>query len=198
MSWRARSLQDLRDAGGTFESSSQRGWNVEVIASLLEKRQRCIPDRFFDSEIIKEECAGCLHAGANSLKGWKTRRYFVRSRSALTTLDFIAKRRTVGGGGGDHESSYRGKCLFWQSGLVQEECSLRENQQFLPDSCAQSISEETLEEKLEKQFSKRPRASKPTVSKFVLTPHINAVAHADDSPIWASMLYVCDIKIHLH
>lgn len=64
------------------------------------------------------------------------------------------------------------------------------NSVYLPDSCAQSIREETLDEKLEKQFSKRPRASRPTVSKFVFTPHISAVAHADDSPIWASALYV--------
>lgn len=64
----------------------------------------------------------------------------------------------------------------------------RKDKQYLPDSWAQSIREETLDEKLEKQFSKRPRASKPTVSKFVFTPHIRAVAHAEDSPIWASEL----------
>ena len=66
---------------------------------------------------------------------------------------------------------------------------------YLPDSWAQSISDGILELKLEKQFSKLPRASNPTVSKLAFTPHMRAVAHAEDSPIWASMLYVCKKRL---
>lgn len=81
--------------------------------------------------------------------------------------------------------------VFW---TCKEQNKYKNNSQAvcLPDCCAQSIREETRDWKLEKQFSKRPRASKPTVSKFVLTPHMRAVAQADDSPICASALNVCE------
>ena len=60
-----------------------------------------------------------------------------------------------------------------------------------PSCCAQVSRDGTFELAVVAQFSKRPRASIPTVSKLALTPHMSAVAHADDSPTWASALYVC-------
>lgn len=61
---------------------------------------------------------------------------------------------------------------------------------YLPASCAQSTKDVTLELIVDAQLLNLPPASSPKVSYRAFTPQRRAVAQADDSPVWASTLYV--------